>query len=95
MTVVDDLIYDVGFHRGEDTAFYLRKGYRVVAFEADPDLVRQGVRRFGRELTDGRLEIIEGAISDSVEQEITFYRNPNNTVWVRRTLIGSSVIEIK
>ena len=30
-----DLIYDVGMHRGEDTAFYLRKGFRVVAVEAD------------------------------------------------------------
>jgi 16S rRNA A1518/A1519 N6-dimethyltransferase RsmA/KsgA/DIM1 with predicted DNA glycosylase/AP lyase activity len=32
-----DLIYDVGMHHGEDTEFYLRKGFRVVAFEADPD----------------------------------------------------------
>ena len=27
-----DLIYDVGFQHGEDTAFYLKKGFRVVAF---------------------------------------------------------------
>ncbi len=26
----DDLIYDVGMHTGEDTEFYLRKGFRVV-----------------------------------------------------------------
>ena len=25
------LIYDVGAHRGEDTEFYLKKGFRVVA----------------------------------------------------------------
>ena len=35
----DDLIYDVGLHKGEDAEFYLRKGFRVVAFEADPDLI--------------------------------------------------------
>jgi hypothetical protein len=29
-----DLIFDVGFHRGEDTDFYLKKGFRVVAVEA-------------------------------------------------------------
>ena len=23
---VEDLIYDVGFHKGEDTEFYLKKG---------------------------------------------------------------------
>jgi len=34
-----DLIYDVGLHKGEDAEFYLRKGFRVVAFEADSDLV--------------------------------------------------------
>ena len=32
----DDLIFDVGLHRGEDTEFYLKKGFRVVAFEANP-----------------------------------------------------------
>ncbi len=35
-----DLIYDVGLHRGEDAEFYLRKGFRVVAFEANPDLIQ-------------------------------------------------------
>lgn len=50
MGVVEDLIYDVGFNRGEDTAYYLRKGYRVVAFEANPDLVQEGAARFEREL---------------------------------------------
>ena len=34
-----DLIYDVGMHKGEDTELYLKKGFRVIAFEADPDLV--------------------------------------------------------
>lgn len=70
---VDDLIYDVGFHQGYDTAFYLRKGYRVVAFEAHPDLVQKGVRKFETEIADGRLEIVEGAISDSSEETIAFY----------------------
>ncbi len=37
-----DLIYDVGFHHGEDTAVYLRKGFRVVAFEAHPLLTEKG-----------------------------------------------------
>ena len=36
MPKYSDLIYDVGFHQGEDTAYYLKKGFRVVAFEAHP-----------------------------------------------------------
>lgn len=27
-----NLIYDVGLHHGQDTDFYLKRGYRVVAF---------------------------------------------------------------
>ena len=30
-----DLLYDVGMHRGEDAEFYLRKGFRVIGFDAD------------------------------------------------------------
>jgi FkbM family methyltransferase len=41
-----DLIYDVGAHRGEDTAHYLRSGYRVVAVEANPLLADQLSERF-------------------------------------------------
>jgi FkbM family methyltransferase len=42
----EDLIYDVGAHRGEDTAHYLRCGYRVVAVEANPYLANQLSQRF-------------------------------------------------
>ena len=30
------LVYDVGVHRGDDTAYYLHKGFRVVGVEANP-----------------------------------------------------------
>ena len=33
------LIYDVGMHNGDDTAYYLRRGFRVVAIEPNPALV--------------------------------------------------------
>jgi hypothetical protein len=32
------LIYDVGAHKGEDAEFYLKKGFSVVAIEANPEL---------------------------------------------------------
>ena len=44
--MIEDLIYDVGVHRGEDSAYYLAKGYRVRAFEANPDLVAGCRTRF-------------------------------------------------
>ena len=33
------LIIDVGMHNGDDTAFYLAKGFEVVAVEANAALV--------------------------------------------------------
>ncbi len=38
--LVEDLVDHVGAHKGEDTAFYLAKGYRVVALEANGELIR-------------------------------------------------------
>lgn len=78
---VDDLIYDVGLHRGEDTAFYLALGYRVVAFEADPQNAEHCRRRFEREIDRGRVTIIEGAIAPPGQESMTFYRSSRLSMW--------------
>lgn len=78
--MVRDLIYDVGLHKGEDTAYYLALGYRVVAFEANAMLVEHCRRRFGEAISDGRLRIVEGAIDDSGAETVMFYSHVN-TVW--------------
>jgi FkbM family methyltransferase len=75
-----DLIYDVGFHRGEDTAYYLKKGFRVVAFEAHPRLAEQGRAMFADAARDGRFTMVEGAIIGAADwtagkREVTFYIN--------------------
>jgi FkbM family methyltransferase len=78
-----DLIYDLGLHKGEDTDFYLAKGFRVVAIEADPDLISHCKERFEAQLATGQLTIVEGAIVEDPDavDTITFYKNPNVTVW--------------
>ena len=63
MSVKRNLIYDVGLHKGEDTDFYLKKGYNAVAFGADPDLIAHCRRRFQAEILQGRLRVVEGAIA--------------------------------
>lgn len=60
----DGLVYDVGMHNGDDTAFYLSQGFRVVAIEADPHLVGLGRARFEEPIARGRLEILNVAIAD-------------------------------
>lgn len=81
-----DLIYDVGMHKAEDTEFYLRKGFRVIAFEADPDLASSCRSRLKEYIERGQLVIVEGAIIDlDIEENknrktIRFYKNNNMSV---------------
>lgn len=76
-----DLIFDVGMHLGEDSAFYLQKGYRVVGFEANPDLVAHNQSRFVREIDSGRLVVVPGAIAENAQESISFYQHPTKSVW--------------
>ena len=69
-----DLIYDVGMFDGHDTAFYLKKGFRVIAFEAMPKFIEKNKKKFEKEIEEGKLIIVEGAITDKTDVEnITFY----------------------
>jgi FkbM family methyltransferase len=82
MNVRRDCVFDVGLHKGEDTDYYLAKGYRVIAFEADPDLIAHCRNRFSRAIDNGRLTIIEGAVANpGSPAAITFYKNLANSVW--------------
>ena len=47
-----------GMHKGEDTALYLCKGFRVIGIEADPELVEICRKRFINEINSGQLKII-------------------------------------
>jgi hypothetical protein len=46
------LIYDVGMFNGDDTAYYLEKGFHVVGIEANPRLITQLTQRFSAECRD-------------------------------------------
>jgi len=107
MKVNKKLIYDVGMHKGEDTEYYLKKGFKVVAFEADPDLISICKKKFSEEISKGELIIIEGAIVDKnkvFDKTIKFYKNESNSVWgtvvrewsVRNENLGakSNIIEV-
>lgn len=75
-----DLIYDIGAHKGEDSEFYLKLGYRVVAIEANPDLADALCRRFSSEIAEGRYIVVAKAIAPT-SGEITFFINRDNTAW--------------
>ena len=74
------LIYDLGMHDGADTAFYLHKGYRVLAIEANPTLCERARTKFADAIADGRLTILDLAVSDT-DGEATFYINLDDDHW--------------
>ena len=55
-----DLIVDLGAHNGDDTCYYLRKGFRVVAVEANPILAEQIRGRFHEAVRGGLLTVLPG-----------------------------------
>lgn len=74
------LVYDLGMHNGDDTAHYLEQGYRVLAVEADPDLVASAEKRFGSAIQAGQLCILNVGISES-RGTATFWICDDNTIW--------------
>jgi FkbM family methyltransferase len=78
----ENLIYDVGLHQGQDTDFYLRKGFKVIAFEADSENAAICKRKFSDALASQQLTIIEGAIVENPsERRVKFYRNMDHSLW--------------
>jgi FkbM family methyltransferase len=79
---MQNLIYDVGLHQGQDTDFYLKKGFDVIAFEANPENAAVCRKRFAGALESGQLQIVEGAITENAsEPMVKFYRNKDHSLW--------------
>jgi FkbM family methyltransferase len=81
-----NLIYDVGMHVGEDSWYYLKKGFLVVGFEADPQLAESCRNRFREQISQGAMVVVEGAIIDFPTSGIEgvtveFHQNLANSVW--------------
>jgi FkbM family methyltransferase len=75
-----NLIFDIGACEGNDTSFYLRKGFRVVAVEANPRLVAQMQARFSAEIEAGALTILDRAAYDTSGDSVRIWhtRDPGH-----------------
>ncbi|PIR38183.1 MAG: hypothetical protein COV34_01015 [Candidatus Zambryskibacteria bacterium CG10_big_fil_rev_8_21_14_0_10_42_12] len=74
------LIFDLGFHNGDDTDFYLHKGFSVVAIEANPTLVHNGNDRFKTYIQKNQLTLLNKAVHTG-NKPIKFYINQNRSDW--------------
>jgi FkbM family methyltransferase len=84
-----DLIFDVGMFNGNDTQFYLDKGFRVVAVEADPELAAAGTARFSSQIAENRLTIVNRAIAEQPGR-VTFFVNQVSKGWSSIDLAAAS-----
>ncbi|MDO9711560.1 FkbM family methyltransferase [Paracraurococcus lichenis] len=78
---IPDLVYDIGLHRGLDTEFYLRKGFRVVAVEARPDFCADVTARFAAEVEAGRLTVVHAALAPRGGEVVSFFVNDVKDDW--------------
>lgn len=79
---IDDmpLIMDIGMNNGRDSLFYLRKGFRVVAVEANPLLVKKVCEDLADYITSGQL-VIEPVGLGQKKGQFIFYMNLDNDHW--------------
>jgi len=68
------LIFDVGAHKGEDTEFYLKKGFNVVAVEANATLAQELRQRFHDSILSGCLVVVEAAVAEH-DGQVEFFVN--------------------
>jgi FkbM family methyltransferase len=95
------LVYDVGMHNGEDTSYYLHKKYSVIAIEADVQFVRKAEQQFDHYIRDGKLIILNYAISDRDDESVKFFVS-QNSIWsslkaeiANRDAMQKEVIEVQ
>jgi FkbM family methyltransferase len=95
-----NLIFDLGLHEGQDTELYLKKGFSVVALDANAGLCAKAAERFQDYVRAGRLTIVNKAIADR-SGKVTFYINTSRDDWgtvssdwvERNNLLGTQSVE--
>lgn len=68
------IIYDFGANNGLNLNYFLKKADKVVAIEANPNLVEKIKNSFSKEIEDGRL-FIEQCVASNSFGKVNFYVN--------------------
>jgi len=75
-----NLIFDIGVNEGEDSSFYLEKGFTVVGVEANPVLADRLRQTFRDQITRGQYSLVASGIW-SEARSLPFYINLDNDHW--------------
>lgn len=93
------IVFDIGAHHGEDSHYYLQRGYNVVAFECDRGNIEVLKLLFHREEQGGMITFDSRAIvsGGGAGKFVTFFKSQNdgwgtvNKDWAdRNNLLGVS-----
>ncbi len=68
-------IFDIGMAEGNDTAYYLAKGFNVVGVEGDVQTYQDLLRRFAPEIAGGRLVIHNNAAAARTGETVEFFHH--------------------
>ena len=74
------MIMDIGMNNAKDTMFCLKKGFRVVAVEANPQLVARAQKMLSEYIASGQLIIEPVGLGDKAGS-FPFYANLDNDHW--------------
>lgn len=77
---MSELVFDIGMNNGDDAAYYLHEGYRVVGVEANPALAGRCRQRFSEQIEQGRLTVVNAGILEQ-SGTFTFYQSQENDGW--------------
>lgn len=89
----DGVIYDFGMNNGDDVEYYLLKALKVVGVEANPKLCREVEQRFAGEIADGRLVVLNCALSTDAAASVDFYIHKKHDVLSQLGVPEADVID--
>jgi FkbM family methyltransferase len=84
--ILNKLIYDIGLNDGIDTDYYLKLGYNVVCVDANPEIIKDAIIKYKKEIIDDRVILLNVGISNNIDI-LKFY--------ISKKSIYSSFIEEK
>ena len=74
-------VFDLGMHNGDDASYYLERGFKVVAVEANGELCGECHTRFKEQISRGELSIVNKAIGENDGRTVEFYISSLNSEW--------------
>jgi FkbM family methyltransferase len=75
-----NLIIDVGMHQGQDSQFYLAKGFRVIGIDADIHSINTAKERFTAYINTNQFIPLHYAISDVDDESVPFNLS-HESIW--------------